>query len=280
VPGGYRIDMSAVDRDVLDFTVALADRAGRLAVERFYAADFDVATKRDGTEVTDADLAVEDLIRAELGRHFPDDEVHGEEAGTTAGVSGRRWIIDPIDGTTCFAHRIPLFGINLAYEDEHGPAIGVINEPIARRLVFAGRGLGCRIRTGGTDAAPRLRDTADLAHAKVEMVNPHRWTGELIATLHRNVLVTGHLGGVAGVLTGLLDAIVLGGFEMELQDLAPLPVILEEAGGRVTDLAGGSVLSGSGAALISTGRFHDELLDLIRPTLAARDQGLSRSPRS
>lgn len=186
--------MGAVNRDVLDFAVALADRAGRLAVERFYAADFDIATKRDGTEVTDADLAVENLIRAELGRRFPDDEVHGEEAGTTY-----------------FAHRIPLFGINLAYEDERGPAIGVINEPIARRVVFAGRGLGCRIRTGGTDAAPRLRDTADLAHARVEMVNPHRWTGELIATLHRNVLVTGHLGGVAGVLTGLLDAIASAG---------------------------------------------------------------------
>jgi histidinol-phosphatase len=93
--------------------------------------------------VTDADLAVEELIRTELLRHMPHDVVYGEEAGTVAGSSGRRWIIDPIDGTTYFANRIPLFGNLIAYEDEHGPAIGVINEPIAQRMIFAGRGLGC-----------------------------------------------------------------------------------------------------------------------------------------
>ena len=262
---------AVVDRELLDVAVTLADQAGRVAAERFFAADFGIANKHDGSEVTDADFAVESLIRTELRRRFPDDEVYGEEAGVTAGGSGGRWIIDPIDGTSYFAHRIPLFSINLAYQDEHGSAIGVINEPIARRIVFAGRGRGCRIRTGDTEVAPSLRDTTDLAHARVEMVNPHRWTSELLVTLHRNVMVTGHFGGIAGVLTGLLDAIVIGGFEMELQDLAPLPVILEEAGGRVTDLSGGSVLSGSGAALISTGRFHDELLDLIRPTLSTAE---------
>lgn len=266
---GYYAAMSAaaVDRHLLDVAVNLADRAGRVATERFFAADFSIAGKPDGTEVTDVDVIVEELIRTELRRHFPDDEVYGEESGITAGSSGRRWIIDPIDGTTYFAHRIPLFATLIAYEDEHGPAIGVINEPIARRMVFAGRGLGCRVRTGDIEVAPSLRDNTDLARARVEMVNPHRWSSELLMRLHRDVVVTGHLGGVAGVLTGLLDAIVIGGFEMELQDLAPLPVILEEAGGRVTDLAGGPVLSGSGAALISTGRLHDELLEVIRPVL-------------
>jgi fructose-1,6-bisphosphatase/inositol monophosphatase family enzyme len=163
-----------VDQDLLDFAVALADKAGRVAAERFFAADFGIASKHDGSGVTDADFAVEQLIRSELRRRFPEDEVYGEEAGLTAGVSGR-------------------------------------------------------------------------------------------------VMVTGHLGGIAGVLTGLLDAIVIGGFEMELQDLAPLPVILEEAGGRVTDLTGGSVLSGSGAALISTGR-------TIAAT-AARMRNPARRPR-
>lgn len=258
-----------VNRALLDVAVTLADEAGRIATKHFFADGFATATKRDGSEVTDADMAVERMLRAELRRRFPRDEIYGEEAGVTAGRSGRRWIIDPIGGTTYFAHRIPIFTTLLAYEDEHGPALGVINEPIARRMIFAGRGLGCRVRTGDAEAEPYLRENTDLANARVEMVNPSRWSAELLMTLHREVRLTGHLGGVAGLLTGLLDAIVIGGCEMELEDLAPLPVIVEEAGGRVTDLAGGSVLSGSGAALISTGPLHDELLELIRPAVRA-----------
>ena len=103
-----RMNAPAVDPSLLAFSVALADRAGRLASERFFAADFELAAKHDGSDVTDADTAVEELIRSELRLHFPGDEVLGEEAGVTAGSSGRRWIIDPIDGTTYFAHRIPL----------------------------------------------------------------------------------------------------------------------------------------------------------------------------
>ena len=111
----------AVDREVLEFAVGLAHRAGQAAAGRFFAADFFTGRKADGTEVTDADLVVEELIRSELLRRCPGDEIYGEEAGTVAGWSGRRWIIDPIDGTAYFAHRIPLFSTMLAYEDEHGP---------------------------------------------------------------------------------------------------------------------------------------------------------------
>lgn len=78
--------------------------------------------------------------------------------------------------------------------------------------------------------------------------------------------LAGNLGAVAGLLTGVSDAIVIGGDEMELQDLAPLPVVLEEAGCRVTDLTGGPVLSGTGVVM-SAGPLHDELLALIRPAV-------------
>ncbi|KZM74415.1 hypothetical protein AWN90_25420 [Nocardia terpenica] len=261
----------AVDPDLLDFAIALADRAGRLAADRFFTTDLAVATKPDGSAVTDADRAVENLIRTELRQRFADDEIYGEEDGTTPGTSGRSWVIDPIDGTTYFAHRIPLFSTRLACYDEHGPAIGVINEPIAQRMVFAGRGLGCRIRTGGRETAPILRHTNDLADARVEIVNPSRWPGDLLMTLHRNVKITGYLGGVAGgLLTGLIDAIVIGGTEQGYEDLAPLPVIVEEAGCVVTDLDGGPLLSGPGSAVISTRPLHGRLLEIIRPTRPAR----------
>jgi histidinol-phosphatase len=259
---------SVVDRDVLAFAVELADRAGRLAMDRFYAADFRVTLKSDGTEVTEADHAVETLIRHEIRHHFPNDEVYGEEAGTTTGTSGRRWVVDPINGTFYFAHRIPIFTVVIAVEDEHGPAVGVRNEPVARQMIYAGRGRGCRVRTGDIEVAPVLRKVPTLAQARVEMVNPHVWRTDVLTTLHRNVRACGYSGGVAGLLTGVIDAVMIAGTEMGYEDLAALPVIVEEAGGRVTDLTGGPLLEGCGTALLSTGAVHDDLIDLIRPVLA------------
>jgi histidinol-phosphatase len=254
----------AVDRELLDLAVTVARRAGRVAAERFFAADFATRTKQDGSDVTDVDLAVEELIRTELLRRTPDDEIYGEEGGTIAGTSGRRWIIDPIDGTLYFANRIPLFTTLIAYEDEYGPAIGVINNPVTRQLIFAGRGLGCWVRTGqGPDVRPVLRDNTELRQAITELSNPATWHGELLTALHQNVWITGCLAGAAGVVTGLLDAVVVAGVPAGYEDLAPLPVIMHEAGGRVTDLSGGPVLSGPGTALVSTGRLHDELLSLV-----------------
>jgi histidinol-phosphatase len=268
---------SAVDRDVLAFAVELADRAGRLAVDRFYAADFSVTLKSDGSEVTDADHAVEALIRTEIRRRFPDDEVYGEEAGSTAGTSGRRWVVDPINGTFYFAHRIPIFTVVIAVEDEDGPAVGVLNQPVARQMVYAGRGRGCRVRTGAVEVAPVLRKVSTLAQARVEMVNPHVWRTDVLATLHRNAQACDYSGGVAGLLTGVIDAVMIAGTEMGYEDLAALPVIVEEAGGRVTDLTGAPLLAGSGTALLSTGAVHDDLIELIRPVLAADGaQGTTR----
>ncbi|MFF5054712.1 inositol monophosphatase family protein [Micromonospora sp. NPDC000663] len=255
------------DPALVEFAVGLSERAGNLAAQRFFAADFATAIKADGTEVTEADLAVEALIRGELADRFPADGIYGEETGATAGTSGRRWVIDPIDGTTYFAHRIPIFGTNLALEDQHGVALAVINQPVARQIIYAGRGRGCRIRTDGTDAAPVLRDTAELAAARVELVNPAGWPADVLLTLHRHTRITGHLGGLGGLLTGLVDAMVIAGSEMGYEDLAPLPVILEEAGGRATDLHGGPLLGGNGTALLSTGRHHQALVDMLAPVL-------------
>lgn len=269
----------AVDRHVLDLAVELALQAGRVAAERFLAADFSTGAKADGSEVTDADLAVEERIRDGLQRHFPDDGIFGEEAGVTAGRSGRRWIIDPIDGTTYFAHRIPLFSTALAYEDEYGPAASVIHYPIARQTIFAARGLGCWVRTGtGADRPPALRPGGSLRQTRVQLANPGTWSGDLLMALHENVTITGYLGGVAGVLNGLLDAVVIAGYPQGYEDLAPLPVLLAEAGGTVTDLSGDPVLAGPGTALISTGHRHAEILNLVAHLPHGRRQDLPASP--
>ena len=97
-------------------------------------------TKLDGTPVTIADRSAERLLRDRIAAAFPDDAVVGEEEPDTAGRSGRVWILDPIDGTQSFIHGVPLYGNLVAFEDEHGPAVGVVNIPGLDECVWAGRG--------------------------------------------------------------------------------------------------------------------------------------------
>lgn len=259
-----------MDQSLLDFAVDLARRAGAFAAERFFAGAVAATRKPDGTEVTDTDLAVEELIRDALARHAPGDEVYGEEAGTTAGTTGRRWVIDPIDGTYYFTHRIPLFATTLAYEDEHGPALGVIHEPVARKTVFAGRGLGCWVSFGDAVSRARVGGRTRLTGARTMMGNPGTWSADLLATLHRTVYLS-TAGDMTGLVTGELDAMVVAGFPMGYEDLAPLPVILGEAGGQVTDLTGAPVLSGNGTVLATNTALHDGFLALLDGVPHARD---------
>ncbi len=268
------LDAPPADRELLDFAVGLAHRAGLAATERFFAGPAHTSRKADGTEVTDADVAVEELVRAELDRHVPGDEVYGEEAGTTPGTSGRRWIVDPIDGTYFFARRMPVFNTRLAYEDEHGPAIGVVNEPVARRMIFAGRGLGCWQLTGapgeGTAELTRVGDRERIGGARTGMGNPGTWPEELMTALHRRVFLFPY-GDTVALVTGQVDAVVISGVPMGYEDVAPMPVIVGEAGGRVTDLDGESVLTGDGTVLATNGLLHDEFLALVAGLPRVRD---------
>lgn len=259
-----------VDEDLLDFAVNLATRAGRLAADRFFDGEASSSLKPDGTEVTDADLAVEEMIRGELARQTPGDEIYGEEAGTTPGKTGRRWVIDPIDGTYYFARRIPIFTTQLAFEDEHGPAIGVIREPIARQTIFAGRGRGCWRSTDTETTRAQVTNRTRFTGARTAMVNAGTWSEELLLALHRQVFLSAS-GDTVGLVTGQIDALVAAGAPMGYEDLAPLPVIVEEAGGRVTDLTGTPVLTGDGTILATNNHLHDEYLTLLAGTPTTRD---------
>src|SRR5690242_7753577 len=102
-----------IEPGLIQFAQDLARQAGELSRQAFFAPGPSLhrgaALKDDGTEVTQVDLRVEDLLRAELGRRVPQDGIYGEERGTTPGSSGRHWVLDPIDGTFYFARRMPGF---------------------------------------------------------------------------------------------------------------------------------------------------------------------------
>ncbi|AEM82362.1 inositol monophosphatase [Streptomyces violaceusniger Tu 4113] len=246
-----------------------------MSVKGFFG-DWHSRRKEDGSEVTEVDEAVEELIRAGLGRRAPGDGVFGEEGGVTSGTSGRRWIIDPINGTSYFTRRVPLFSNDLAYEDEHGPAIGVINLPLSQQMVVAGRGLGCWVLPGPepdlqSGYRARVTERAGIRAARTQMHNPVGWPEELLIALHRQVFLLPSTGGIVDLVTGRADAVVVAGPPMGYEDVAPMPVIVTEAGGRVTDLSGTSVLEGDMTVLATNGRLHDAFLHLVEGLPHSRD---------
>ncbi|HEX5367043.1 MAG TPA: inositol monophosphatase family protein [Acidimicrobiales bacterium] len=248
-----------VDPALLDFAVGVARAAGESTLRWFQAADLAVDHKADGTPVTAADRAAERLVRARLATAFPEDGVLGEEEPELAGSSGRRWTVDPIDGTKAFTRGVPLYSTLLALDDEHGPALGVIALPALRQVVYAGRGRGA----WWDGRRAQVSATASLAGAYLSSSSYSHWPEEQLLAVKRagcELRTWGDGYGYALVATGRLDAMVDP--VVELYDVAPAPVIMSEAGGRFTDL-GGRPGAGGGSGVATNGRIHDDLLALL-----------------
>src|SRR3954451_2849029 len=267
--------------DLLPFATGLVREAGRLAAARFAtgtAVSGKIREKDDGTEVTPVDREVEVVLRERILDRFPHDGVYGEEGGEQPGTWGGRAVLDPISATSLFVRRIPTFSVLLAVEDDDGPAVGVIGHPVVGEVIYAGRGLGSWRQHG--DAAPeRLRVSATTRRrgATVEVLNQVTWSEELLLALHRELFVLPTTAGAVDVAAGISDAMVIAGFPMGYEDRAPLPLVIGEAGGRVTDLTGADVLAGDGSVLASNGLLHDGLLELVAGVPHGRDfRGLLR----
>jgi histidinol phosphatase-like enzyme (inositol monophosphatase family) len=253
------VTAAAVDPSLVDAAVDLAREAGDLTLRWFRSVELAVDTKADGTPVTEADRAAERLVRERLAAQFPDDAVLGEEEGDQPGTSGRYWIVDPIDGTKSFTHGVPLYCTLLGVADEHGPAVGVIHLPALGETVWAGRGRGCFLNGRPT----RVGDHATVRGAYVMSSGVDGWPGDTLAALVAAGAVVRTWGdgyGYALVATGRVEAMIDP--VVAPWDLAPMPVILAEAGGTFTDLGGEARIDG-GSGVASNGRLHEELLGLL-----------------
>jgi histidinol phosphatase-like enzyme (inositol monophosphatase family) len=248
-----------VDRALLDAAVEIAREAGELTLRWFQARDLVVDRKGDGTPVTAADRAAERLVRERLRERFPDDGILGEEEAEAAGTSGRRWIVDPIDGTKGFARGVPLYSTLLALDDEHGPAVGVIALPATGQAVYAGRGLGC-----WADGAPaRVSTTAALDGAWLTASSYSHWEDPaLLGVKHAgcHLRTWGDGYGYALVATGRMDAMVDP--TVARYDIAAMPVVITEAGGRFTSIHGEPGAEG-GSGVATNGLLHDDLLAVL-----------------
>ena len=248
-----------IQPELLDEAVALAHLAGDLTLRYFRTTDLQVDRKVDGTPVTAADRGAERLLRDEIAKHHPTDGILGEEEEEQPGTSGRRWIIDPIDGTKAFTHGVPLYTNLVALEDEDGIAIGVINVPALGETVYAARGLGCFCN----GAPARVNDMAGLEGSYLTTSGFGSWTDDVLLAADRaglHIRTWGDGYGYVLVATGRVEAM----FDpvAALYDLAPVPVIISEAGGRFTDLTGAAGPAG-GNGLATNGHIHDALLDVL-----------------
>jgi histidinol-phosphatase len=232
--------------------------------------DLDITTKPDRTFVTQADTAIERAIRARILAAYPDHGLVGEEYGTEAGEARTRWYIDPIDGTHNFIRGVPLFGTLLAVEREGELQAAVISAPALRERWWARRGGGAWAH-GADEARPRrIRVSAvrALEDAQVLYGSGHDLEASGKAPGFHDLLGDvwrergfGDFWGYALLAEGAAEAMV----EVDLNswDAAAPTVLIEEAGGRVTDFDGRRVID-SGTFLATNGLLHDEVLGRLR----------------
>jgi histidinol-phosphatase len=256
---------TALDAATLDRALAAATDAARAAgaiAMTYYTGGFDVTMKPDDTPVTQADREAEETIVAALSRSFPRWGFLGEEFGAR-GATDVRWIIDPIDGTKNFVRHIPVWATLLALEAHGDIVVGVIHNPASGELYAARKGGGTRLN-GRPVTVSDVGDlwSATLLHAGLRLYRKAGvWDGlvRLVDATERQRGFGDYLG-YALVAEGKAEMYV----EVDLKpwDLAPCKIVVEEAGGRFTDLTGAPTIY-SGHALATNGRLHDTALALL-----------------
>src|SRR5919112_1778732 len=253
--------------DDLRLAHVLADDADSITESRFRALDLHVMSKPDLTPVTDADQAVEESIRRTLSRVRSRDAVTGEEQGST-GHSQRRWVIDPIDGTKNFVRGVPVWAtlISLVVDDE--VVLGVVSAPLLQRRWWAsigngawtGRSLLKATRCQVSDVR-RLED-ASLSYASLSGWDERDRLDDFLSLMRRcwRTRAYGDFWSYMLLAEGAVD--IAAEPELELHDMAALDVIVREAGGRFTSLAGTDGPHG-GNALASNGHLHEAALSFL-----------------
>jgi histidinol-phosphatase len=249
----------------LSVALELASRADAITLDRFGALDLRINTKPDLTPVTDADEAVEAELRAMLSRERPADAVLGEEYGGTAAFHGRQWVIDPIDGTKNFVRGVPVWASLIALLEDGVPIVGVVSAPALSRRWWAGRGLGAFAAVGGGPARKlSVSGVAELGSASLSFSSLSGWADlglreqfiELTDEVWR-VRAYGDFFSYCLVAEGAVD--IAAEPEVKLWDLAPLDVLVREAGGMFTNLDGEPGPHG-GHAVATNGLLHEATL--------------------
>ncbi|WP_043472520.1 histidinol-phosphatase [Kitasatospora sp. MBT66] len=261
--------------DDLELALRLGDLADGLTVRRFHALDLRVREKPDRTPVTDADTAVETAVREELRSARPDDAFAGEETGGSV-TSGRTWLVDPIDGTKNFLRGVPVWATLIALLVDDRPTVGVISAPALHSRWWAAADRGAWLRRGPAGTTPvrlgvsgrtRLDQaylsttstrTWDVFHSRAAYLRLAEacWEDRAFGDFLQHCMVA------EGTLDIAAEPVV------NPWDIAAVQVLVEEAGGRCTDLRGASPRNGTGA-LSANPRLHRLAVEALSAPPAA-----------
>jgi len=251
---------------------AMAREAGALLIEHFNR-QIKIEYKGEADLVTVADRKSEALIRERIREQFPGHDIVGEEEGFRDTGSRYRWYVDPLDGTTNFAHGFPVFCVSLALERDHEMIAGVCYDPTRNELFTAEKGRGAFLN----EHPIRVSEAAKLAESLVATGFPShkRHKNPNIYFYHQITLKT---HGVRRAGSAALDlcSVACGRFDgfwefnLNPWDTAAGVLIVQEAGGRVSDFSGGPFQLNSRETLASNGRIHDVLINEFQEIFEGR----------
>jgi myo-inositol-1(or 4)-monophosphatase len=260
-----------------DFAIDLAEQAGRLLLgyQTTGLSANQIKTKRNQTDlVTEADVASERLILSAIRAHFPAHAIFSEESATGEPPDAEwLWMVDPLDGTTNFAHRLPIFAVNLALAHHGKIVLAVTHDPTGGHTFWAESGGGARMRSRGEDRPLHVSEATSLSRCLMatgfpydRATNPDDNVAEFVA-LDRRCQAVRRLGSsalaAAWVAAGILDAYWETG--VKPWDTAAGLLLVQEAGGAASDYLGQPWRLNSRNILVSNGQpgVHLAILEVI-----------------
>ena len=254
-------------RPILDLAVAIAREAGALQRERCGGLR-EIETKSSPIDlVTDVDRASDDLIVGRIQAARPDDAILSEERVERAGKSGFRWVVDPLDGTTNYAHGFPHFAVSIGVEREGERAVGVVYDPMKDEMFSAARGEGAFL-----NGQPiRVSETANLQRALLgtgfayDVHSAEVDNLEYFARFMKRVQAVRRAGSAALDLAYVACGRFDGFWELSLHpwDVAAGLLLVEEAAGTVSDFNGGPVPSSGVRTVATNGALHAAMLEVL-----------------
>jgi histidinol-phosphatase len=241
-----------------------AARVGEEIIKHYYQRNLEVTLKADHSPLTVADVETERAIKAVLRKAFPEHGFFGEESGWEDSNAQYVWLVDPIDGTKSFIRQIPFFSTQIALMKDRRIILGVSNSPVFEELVYAEAGSGAFLN----DRPLGVSTHRDMAAATLSFGNiktlagDRRWAAaaDLVSRFNRT-RGYGDFYHYHLLAAGKVDVVIES--DVNILDVAALSVIVEEAGGRVSDLQGRPLNLDSTTILASNGHLHDHVLGIL-----------------
>ena len=254
----------------LKLALELADAADAISLRHFQSATLAVRTKIDMTPVSEADEAVEQALRERLEAARPDDGIVGEEfgvTGSTLGATGnvaRRWVLDPIDATANYVRGIPVYATLIALVENDQPVVGVISSPAMSRRWWAARGEGafCNGRPMHVSRMDVL-ENAHIAYPSVKEWERHGLGEAFLGLMRRCTRARGFGDFWMHMLVAEGAIEIAAEPQVAPWDVAAVQVIVEEAGGRYSDLRGQPGFQGT-SAVSTNGLLHEIVVEALR----------------